>query len=241
VQAIRVITTVPDRALAALAGQFAQPDHYADVIDTDTDVYKPDGTLLLAFRKRAVLSAAWRCAWRAMLRAARQQSPNRGRKLARGGKAKFRSGTMGYLNSQPVNFNTNDPRGWREVQPLIRALDSVFRGVRPAEYDQLRALVARVPKECFAPWTVFTTFAANRSARMGYHHDGGNIEGALGVLSVAGEFTGGLLVFPKYRVAVDLRPGDVLIADNRELHGNTAITGNRVSIVAYAHASNLPT
>jgi hypothetical protein len=75
---------------------------------------------------------------------------------------------------------------------------------------------------------------------MGYHHDDGNIPGALGVLTVAGEFTGGLLVFPKFRVAVNLRPGDVLIADNRELHGNTPITGNRLSIVCYAHSSNVP-
>jgi hypothetical protein len=35
-----------------------------------------------------------------------------------------------------------------------------------------------------------------------------------------------------------MRPGDVLIADNQELHGNTAIEGNRITEACHAHESN---
>ena len=52
-------------------------------------------------------------------------------------------------------------------------------------------------------------------------------------------------MFPKYRIAVDLRGRDVLIADNTEAHGNTAIVGvsgpfERVSVITYFHEKNLP-
>ena len=81
---------------------------------------------------------------------------------------------------------------------------------------------------------------------MAVHADEGNLEGGYGVMTVirAGAYTGGLLVFPKFGVAVHLDSCDVLVCDNREAHGNTAIVGadgeyERVSVVAYYHASNL--
>jgi hypothetical protein len=64
-----------------------------------------------------------------------------------------------------------------------------------------------------------------------------------GVLTVlhAGTYTGGHLVFPKYRVAVDLRTGGVLLADVHEAHGNTPLIGTpgsfvRLSLVCYYRA-----
>jgi hypothetical protein len=58
----------------------------------------------------------------------------------------------------------------------------------------------------------------------------------------SGDYSGGLLVFPRYRAAVDLHNGDVLICDNLETHGNTGIVSDdfeRLSIVAYFNESNL--
>ena len=37
---------------------------------------------------------------------------------------------------------------------------------------------------------------------------------------------GGCLVFPKYRIAVDIRSQDVLLCDVHEYHGNSPITGD---------------
>jgi hypothetical protein len=81
---------------------------------------------------------------------------------------------------------------------------------------------------------------------MGYHQDDGNLAGSYSAMTVisAGNYTGGLLVFPRWRVAVDVRVKDVLIADTgREPHGNTEIVPVngyfcRVSVVAYFHGSN---
>ena len=59
------------------------------------------------------------------------------------------------------------------------------------------------------------------------------------MLSSNDNYSGGYLVFPEYRIAVNVRPGDLLIVDNaRIIHGNTKIVKNepdahRVSIVSY--------
>jgi hypothetical protein len=59
--------------------------------------------------------------------------------------------------------------------------------------------------------------------------------GSLGALVTMGDFQGGLTVFPRLSLAFDVRPGDVLLADFcGEVHGNSLIVGDRVSIVHYA-------
>ena len=88
---------------------------------------------------------------------------------------------------------------------------------------------------------------------MCHHRDGRNLDGGYSALTVLwnGRCCGGvLLVFPRWRVAVRLGTGDLLIADtNTEPHGNTPSLGpgrregrpefDRMSIVAYGHEGNL--
>jgi hypothetical protein len=66
------------------------------------------------------------------------------------------------------------------------------------------------------------------------HADAEN-EGGLACLAAFGDFDGGYLCLPRLRVAFDLRPGDLLIADNnREQHGNIGpLLDDRLSVVAY--------
>ena len=74
---------------------------------------------------------------------------------------------------------------------------------------------------------MFTTVTANRTAQFPAHRDKGNLPGTLAAMSVihAGQYEGCYLVFPKYRVAVDLRSRDLLLADVHEYHGNTPFKG----------------
>lgn len=237
---IYTVTTMLDRTLASLvAGKFTRPDHYDRVIDGDTNVYRKDGSLLLAFRKSAVPSAAWRTAFGAIYTAAKPTDPLKGRKDAAGGQREFRSGTEGFMRGKLLASTPGDKRGWNQMQPLLRAIDAVFGREIPQQCEAHRELIAGIPARCLVPFTSFTTVACNRTARMAYHRDKNNVEGCYGALSVAGQFSGGLLVFPRYRVAVNLRPGDVLVADNTEVHGNTPIAGERLSVVCFAHTSNL--
>ena len=244
-EVIHAATTMPPDLIRSLVGQFPDGVQCRHVLVRDTDVFKPDGSLLLAFRKRGAPSAAWDRAYPAVRRSARKVDPFTGRRVAAGGQDNFRSGTIGYMRGRLTNTTRSDMRTWLATHPLVRAIDSVFRTECPVQYEAHRAAVCGVSYRCLISGTLFTTLTCNRTdavagvtARTACHPDRGNVPGAYGALSVAGRYTGGLLVFPKFRVAVDLQPLDVLIADNRELHGNTAIEGHRLSLVCYVHATN---
>ena len=240
---IRLVTTYPDPLVEGLLGRYPESRHYVRVIgERDADVLKPDGSLLLSFRREVL--PTWIChAFEPMKRAAQ---PTNRRPRAQGDAKVFRSGTLGCLRGKLTATTSEDRDGWYKVQPLLRATNDVFRSECPDQHAHLLEAAGRAQPSCVIPDTAFTTVAANRNARMATHRDSGNLPGAYGVLTAlrAGEYRGGLLVFPKFRVAVDLKYRDVLIADNREAHGNTAIEGTagefeRVTAVAYFHASNL--
>ncbi|MFO0926381.1 MAG: hypothetical protein U0736_04990 [Gemmataceae bacterium] len=88
--------------------------------------------------------------------------------------------------------------------------------------------------------TAFTTVTVNQTWQTAVHTDKGDLPEGFGVITMLrrGDYRGGYLVFPKYRVAVDLGDRDVLLADVHESHGNTAIThrsddAERISCVLY--------
>jgi len=71
--------------------------------------------------------------------------------------------------------------------------------------------------------TPFTTITCNRSWRTAAHVDKGDLKEGYGVMCCLGDFGGCDLVFPRYRVAVRYREGDVLLANVHEVHGNTPL------------------
>lgn len=71
--------------------------------------------------------------------------------------------------------------------------------------------------------TPFTTITCNRSWRTAAHIDKGDLKEGFGVMCCLGDFGGCDLVFPRYRVAVRYREGDVLLANVHEVHGNTPL------------------
>jgi hypothetical protein len=83
------------------------------------------------------------------------------------------------------------------------------------------------------PDPIFSTLTVNRNVKFRSHVDGGNE--SLSCLTTFGEFTGYYLCLPRLRVAFDILPGDLLIADtNHEQHGSVGDrTGTRISVVAY--------
>lgn len=230
----------PVEWVEALKGCHPDARHYDRVISRENvDVLKADGTLLLAYRVGKVPPRYLRWAQRPLLNAA---TPTDRRTDAAGGRRVILNGTVGYFQRRPATFNEKRPGDWRALQPLLRAMDAAFREERPDEYAVNLDAARRAPPHLVIPGTAFTTLTANRDDTR-VHQDDGNLPGGYGVLAAdrSADFAGGLLVFPRYGVAVDLWPGDVLIADNREHHGNTPfLAGWRVSAIAYFHASNLP-
>jgi hypothetical protein len=80
----------------------------------------------------------------------------------------------------------------------------------------------------------------NHEWRTAYHKDAGDYPDGMGVICCfrAGNYKGGYLVIPKYRVAFNLASCSVLLFDVHQVHGNTAIIGvpgqyRRVTTVFY--------
>jgi hypothetical protein len=129
---------------------------------------------------------------------------------------------------------------WLRVLPFIHAVDQVFQTEAPDRYAAQKSACAQTPQEFVIPGTCFTTATINLNFRTAVHRDAGDLAEGLGVMSVldAGTYDGCFLCFPKWRVAVDMRCQDVLLADVHEWHGNTPFVGvegeyERVSTVLY--------
>jgi hypothetical protein len=116
----------------------------------------------------------------------------------------------------------------------------VFREYLPERYAAQAGAASRIDKSFLIDGLPYTTVTINRNWQTAVHLDEGDFHEGFGALTLltAGDFTGGELAFPQYRVAVDYRMQDVLLADVHEPHCNLPIVGSegeyeRVSLVLY--------
>ena len=72
--------------------------------------------------------------------------------------------------------------------------------------------------------TPFSTFTINRNFRTALHKDAGDF-GGVACLSVLeeGKYNGGLFVIPRFGIGVNIRQGDILVADVHQYHANTEL------------------
>ena len=162
------------------------------------------------------------------------------------------SGVAGFLGRYPrypygrsCSYNFHHPEKYETAFPYVRKLDKLFSELLPERYAYQKACAESLdPAFRVGGDTVFTTLTVNKSFRTAAHFDAGDLHQGfsnLNVFSGKGDFTGGYLVLPEYRVAVNIRPGDLLLINNHfGLHGNTeikpAVEGEpfeRMSLVAY--------
>ncbi len=126
--------------------------------------------------------------------------------------------------------------------PFLQSLDRGFRELLPWRWGNQRAAADKIDPAFLVPETVFTTITVNKTFRTAAHYDAGDFADGLSnllVLSNNGNYSGGYLIFPEYRIAVNVRPGDLLLVNNHEImHGNTPIVthdevAERISLVCY--------
>lgn len=126
--------------------------------------------------------------------------------------------------------------------PFLQTLDRGFAELLPQRHAAQREAADKIDPAFLVPQTVFTTITVNKTFRTAAHRDAGDFTNGLSnllVLSNNGNYTGGYLILPEVRIAVNVRPGDLLLVNNHEyIHGNTPIelqdeTAERVSLVCY--------
>jgi hypothetical protein len=141
---------------------------------------------------------------------------------------------VGFADRTPRNpycrmteFNLQHGDQFARARPFINAVDDVFKETLPDRYAAQKAAIDATSDDFKIRDTAFTTMTVNHSWQTAVHDDKGDLEKGFGVMAVldAGKYDGGYLVFPRYRVAVDMRAGGVCLADVHEFHGNTPILG----------------
>lgn len=158
------------------------------------------------------------------------------------------SGVAGWYDRYPripfgraTSYTRDNPEKFALSYPFLQALNKGYKDLMPWRWNNQKRAIDKLDKRFVVPETVFTTITVNKSFRTAAHRDAGDFqEGISNLLALGdGEYTGGYLIFPEYRVAVDVRPGDLLLVNNHEIiHGNTEIKLNypeaeRISIVCY--------
>jgi hypothetical protein len=158
------------------------------------------------------------------------------------------SGIAGWFDRYPripygraTAYTQNHYDKFEMAFPFLQSLDRGFKELLPWRWGNQRAAADKIDPRFLVPDTVFTTITVNKTFRTACHRDAGDFTDGLSnllVLSNNGKYRGGYLVFPEYRVAVNVRPGDLLLVNNHEIiHGNTPIEpyedGERISLVCY--------
>lgn len=159
------------------------------------------------------------------------------------------SGIAGWFDRYPripygraTSYTEREPEKFAMAFPFLQHLARGFKELLPWRYENQMKAARKMDPRFLVPETPFTTVTVNKTFRTAAHYDAGDLNEGLSnllVLSNNGNYTGGLLVAPEYRVAVNVRPGDLLLINNHEvMHGNTPIVlgdeeAERVSLVVY--------
>lgn len=159
------------------------------------------------------------------------------------------SGVAGWFDRYPripygraTSFTRDHYDKFQLAFPFLQSLDRGFRELLPWRWGNQKAAAEKIDSRFLVPGTVFTTVTVNSNFRTAAHYDAGDLNTGLSnllVVSNGGRYKGGYLVLPEYRVAVNVRPGDLLLINNHDcMHGNTPIElededAERISLVCY--------
>jgi Oxygenase domain of the 2OGFeDO superfamily len=159
------------------------------------------------------------------------------------------SGVAGYFDRYPripygraSSYTANNKEKFKLSYPLLQKLAKAFSQILPKRYAFQKSCADKIDQEFVIPETPFTTLTVNKSFRTAAHRDAGDLHKGfsnLTVLTNGKKYSGGMLVLPEFRVAVNIQPSDLLLINNHGgIHGNTPIVleeegAERYSLVCY--------
>lgn len=254
---VRLRTVISKEELDEKVGKIVTDDDYNVLVTGPTRLSKPDGSPLAVYLPGVL--AAHRDTVVPILRRLRQEagaSINRGRASGYqrlgsrpGQRTKtppLRSYTIGAVDPMGqmrycryTTWTAAHRAEFARLTPMLVDVAGHLQREVPDRFATQMIQAARTRPEWVIPGTPFTTLTVNLTYPTGVHTDKGDLVDGFSTISCfrSGSFDGGRLVFPKYRVAVDLQDGDLILMDAHEHHGNTRLVehenAERISVVAY--------
>ena len=264
---VRLRSRVHPDHLAQLAGRVLGPADYDLLCTGPVRLRKPDGRPLAVYLPGVLAGLVADPETYRVLHALRAQTTdNRGlasgtQRLPSGGRTRARlvpSAVVGAVDPMGVHkycrltaWTGRNLPAWQQLHPLLRAVAAQLAQHVPDRYAAQAAQAAAADPAWVVPGTPFSTVTVNNTYPTGTHTDKGDLEAGFSTISCLRRgrpYTGGQLVFPEWRVAVDLHDGDLLLMDAHDWHGNVPIVcmcgtrlngpcarcgAERISVVAY--------
>lgn len=165
------------------------------------------------------------------------------------------SGIAGYYDRYPripygraTSYTQKNEELFSKCFPFMEELSRKFESLLPNRFAAQQEAANKLDPRfrVSGQKTPFTTITVKKNFRTAAHRDAGDLSDGFSNLTVVAkekEWTGGYLVLPEYRVAIDVRPGDLLLINNHDgIHGNTEIMPpegktveemERISLVCY--------
>jgi len=247
---IQLEAELPDTEVEGMEGLYVDGNCYdGEPVAESAVVYKPSGSVLFKLIRNALPMDLCVAAWEAL----RSVSADAAHRIVASGSASAKengvSDVVGFLDRtgrhgldycRLTRWSMANPEKFAQAFPLFRAIDQVFQEHLPERHAaQMQRVIATDPAFVIHR-TAFTTVTVNKNFRTAVHTDSGDLKEGFGVITClrAGQFSGGELIFPKYRVAVSFDTQDVLLCDVHEYHANAPIIGvtgefERMSCVLY--------
>lgn len=237
---IRLRTRVSDAELEEKVGKVLTDADYNLLPTSDCVVRKPDGKILLIYRRAIIPEELREQAWPILDEFKHSLTSNRG--LASGTpRLPSASGKRSYAMNVPSSiigsFEPTGPKQFCRVtawtgretekfetlQPLLRFIGDRMKIDARERWAAQMEKVAETHPDWVIPGTPFTTVTINHTYPTGVHTDKGDLDAGISTLAVfrEGEFSGGTLVFPEYRIGVSMQDRDLLLMDAHSFHGNT--------------------
>lgn len=239
---LRLRTRISAQEMDEKAGKVLTDSDYNILLTGPSFVRKPDGKPLCVYLPGVMKDAATEDVYDILHGLRNAVTKNRG--LAAGSVRVKRAGqNRTYAMDAPsAIIGSIDPGGiyrycrltawtgdnlpeWERLQPFLQEVAVWLKRYVPDRYEAQMEEIRRCRPEWVVPGTPFTTVTVNNTYPTGVHTDKGDLEKGFSTIACLrrGQFTGGRLCFPEFRVAVELQEGDLILMDAHEWHGNTAI------------------
>lgn len=237
---LRLRSTISPAELDEKLGKVLTDDDYNLLVTRAAHVRKPDGSTLAIYLPKAIPESLREQAFPVLHSLRTIDTANRGMasgskrfRLASGKRTEAKrvaSSIIGAIDPMGPRkycrltaWSGQEPGKWRELFPLLGFIGEAMREHSPERWRTQMDFVGRTQPEWVIEGTPFTTVTVNNSYPTGVHTDKGDLDEGISTLAVfrRGDFAGGILTFPEYRVGVSMGDRDLLLMDAHAWHGNT--------------------
>lgn len=255
----RIRSKITSEELDSKIGRILQDDDYNVTMTGATKILLPSGEPLCIYLPKAIPEELCDMAYPILHPI---QSASNARSYASGSQPKKINNQVVYREVKSTIIGNIEPMGggrhpfcrttawtgrnteeFKALYPLFEAVGNYFKEYVPHRYQKQMERIHKTDMDWRIGNTPFTTMTVNNNYPTGVHTDKGDLEEGFSCLMSLrkGEYTGGSLVFPEYRVGVNMSQGDLILMDAHQWHGNTNIVkhsddAERISLVLYYRA-----